>query len=246
MTFDCYGTLIDWENGLSSALRRVIAAHGAPLPPPTDDDALLETYARHEAAAESGPYLAYRAVLAGSLRAVCAERGLRVTEADAEAFAESVREWPPFADSRRALERLAGRFRLAAITNCDDDLFAASSALLGDPFEWAITAQMARSYKPSLNNFELALSVIGVPIEQVVHVAQSLYHDHVPAARIGLRTIWVNRRAGRRGSGATPPLAAESAARPVLVVQDLATFADIALGGAVWRRPGGSHRASGR
>jgi 2-haloacid dehalogenase len=157
--------------------------------------------------------------------AVCAERGLTPTARQAEEFAGSVADWPAFADSAAALARLRRRFRLGVITNCDDDLFAASNRRLGEPFEWVITAEQARAYKPSARNFELALERIGRPRTALLHVAQSLFHDHVPAQALGLATAWIDRRHDRAGFGATPA----ASAMPSLTAPDMATFADMAL-----------------
>jgi 2-haloacid dehalogenase len=220
LTFDCYGTLIDWEAGLLAAIRPILAAHGVTV---TDDD-LLERYARHESALEAGPYQSYRAVLAGSLGGVAEELGVEVTAEELAAFSESVADWPPFEDSIDGLRRLAGRYRLGVITNCDEDLFAASAQRLETTFEWVVTAEQAQDYKPSIAPFILALRTIDVPKEQVLHVAQSLYHDHVPAKELGMTTVWVNRRHDRTGSGATPP----ADATPDLEVPDLATLAELA------------------
>jgi 2-haloacid dehalogenase len=224
LTFDCYGTLIDWEAGIAAGVRRVLEPRGVAV----DEEDLLERYARHEAAAEAGPYVPYRAVLARALRGVCAELEVEPTEAEAAAFGGSVGEWPAFPDSPAALARLARRYRLAAITNCDDDLFAASSRRLGVAFEWVITAQQAGAYKPSERPFAVAFERIGVPRDRILHVAQSLFHDHVPAKRLGLATAWIDRRHGRPGSGATPP----ASATPDLVAPDMATFARLAAGRA--------------
>jgi 2-haloacid dehalogenase len=188
------------------------------------DDELLERYARHEAVLESGPYQSYRGVLAGSLGGVADELGIEVTSEELAAFGESVRTWPAFADSTDALQRLAGRYRLGVITNCDEDLFATSAARLGMAFDWVITAEQVQDYKPNIAPFVMALKVIDVPKERVLHVAQSLYHDHVPAKELGMTTAWVNRRHDRPGSGATPP----AEATPDLEVPDLATLADLA------------------
>ena len=220
LTFDTYGTLIDWETGLSHAFGRVLAAHDLVVA----DDVVLERFAVHETAAEAGPYRRYRDVLAAALRGVCGELGTEPTAAEADAFAGSVADWPPFPDSAAALARLRERFRLGVITNCDDDLFAASSRRLGVAFDWIVTAEQARSYKPSERNFELALERIGLPRDRVLHVAQSLFHDHVPARRLGLSTVWIDRRRDRSGHGATPP----AEARPSATFADLATFADAA------------------
>jgi 2-haloacid dehalogenase len=135
-----------------------------------------------------------------------------------------VGEWPAFPDTSEALQALKKRFKLGIISNIDDDLFAASNQHLGVTFDWVITAQQVRGYKPSTRNFQVAFDRIGLPGQQLVHVAQSLFHDHVPAKSLGLDTVWVNRRAGKPGSGATPP----ATAQPDLEVPDLQTFAAIA------------------
>ena len=201
ITFDCYGTLIDWETGILAGLRGSLTGLA---PVPSDDD-LLERYSRAEATLEAGPYRTYRDVLAGSLRAVCTEYGVAADGEAAAAFGGSVGDWPAFPDSAAALARLKTRFRLGVLTNCDEDLFAASNRRLGVAFDWVITAQSIGSYKPNPRNFTVALDRLGVPPERILHVAQSLFHDHVPAQRLGLRTVWIDRRHDRPGSGATPP-----------------------------------------
>jgi 2-haloacid dehalogenase len=218
LTFDCYGTLIDWEAGLLSAIQPILAAHDVTV---TDDD-VLERYARHESGLEAGPYQSYRGVLAGSLGGVAEELGAEVTAEELAGFSESVADWPPFEDSTDALRRLANRYRLGVITNCDDDLFAASARRLEVNFEWVVTAEQAQDYKPSIAPFVLALRALDVPKERVLHVAQSLYHDHAPAKELGMTTVWVNRRHDRPGSGATPP----ADATPDLEVPDLATLTE--------------------
>jgi 2-haloacid dehalogenase len=218
LTFDCYGTLIDWETGILDALR--------PFAPNVDDEALLEAFGRHESEIEAGPYERYADVLAGCLRALGVEFGFQTTTAEQVAFGQSVKDWPAFADSPDALARLKERFRLGVITNCDDDLFAASNAKLGVEFDWVITAEQARGYKPRTENFEFAFERIDVPRERILHVAQSLFHDHVPAKALGMTSVWIDRRQGRPGGGATPP----ADARPDLTVPTLEAFADLAAG----------------
>ncbi len=132
LTFDCYGTLIDWEAGILDALRPPLAAHGIEAA----DGALLESFARHEAAVEAGPYRPYREVLAEVLAAMLAELGGEATTDERQAFGNSVKAWPAFPDSVPALARLHERFKLGVITNCDDDLFAASEEKLGLEFDW--------------------------------------------------------------------------------------------------------------
>jgi 2-haloacid dehalogenase len=221
LTFDCYGTLVDWETGIATALRRAL-----PELPDMRDDELLEEYARHEAAAEQPPYRPYRDVLGKCLLGMATERGLDVTDDVLDGFMGSVPEWPAFPDSAEALRRLQQRFRLGVITNCDDDLFAGSARQLGVEFDWVVTAQQARSYKPSLRPFLTAFGVIGVPRERILHVAQSLYHDHVPAAALDLTTIWIDRRHDKPGFGATPP----AAASPAAAFPSMRAFADGATG----------------
>jgi 2-haloacid dehalogenase len=224
LTFDCYGTLIDWEAGISTALLAMLAAHGVQA---TAED-LLATYAGHEAELEAGPYRSYRDVLGLAMGAVGRDYGIEPTADEMAAFGGSVGDWPAFPDSADALRRLHERFRLGVITNCDDDLFEASSRRLGVTFDWVVTAQQARRYKPNPRGFELAFERIGLPTSRILHVAQSLFHDHVTAKRLGLATVWVNRRHGRAGAGATPP----ANANPDLVVPDMATLADVARAGS--------------
>jgi 2-haloacid dehalogenase len=228
LTFDCYGTLIDWERGLLAALRPVLKAHGAEA----GDDQLLEAFARREAALEAGDYHRYRDILAEALRGLAADFGFVPTDEEASAFGDSVKDWPAFDDSSASLKRLTGTFKLGVITNCDDDLFAHSARRLGIDFDWVVTAEQARSYKPSLHNFEVAFERIGLPKERILHVAQSLHHDHVPAKRLGMTTVWIDRRHDREGFGATP----EAEAAPDLAVPDMQSFADLATGAAAGSR----------
>jgi len=200
LTFDCYGTLIDWETGILTGLRSALAPHGIERP----DDELLEAFAVLEATAEAGPYLRYREILGRCLREIGTRYGVSVGDAAVAGFGGSVVDWPAFADSAAALARLHTRFRLGVLTNCDDDLFAGSAARLGIDFDWVVTAQQVRSYKPDRRNFHAAFERVGIPRERILHVAQSLFHDHVPARELGLATVWIDRRSGRPGSGATP------------------------------------------
>jgi 2-haloacid dehalogenase len=199
----------------------VLDAHGATA----GDEELLSRYARFEAAAAAGPYMRYRDVLAAGLRGVAGELGFEPTAAEVEAFSGSVADWPAFPDSAGALRTLKRRYRLGVITNCDDDLFAASNERLGVEFDWIVTAEQVGAYKPSERNFEVAFERLGLPRERILHVAQSLFHDHVTAKRLGLATVWIDRRGGRKGSGATP--VAEAA--PDATFPDMAAFAAAAV-----------------
>jgi 2-haloacid dehalogenase len=217
LTFDCYGTLIDWEAGILAALRPMLRR----AQPEPEAEAVLERYAAIEAHLEADAYRPYREILSTAAREVGAAYGVQVSDAEATTFGGSVADWPAFADSQAALQRLATRFRLGVITNCDDDLFAASNRRLGVSFDWVVTAQQARSYKPSAHNFEVAFERIGLPRQRILHVAQSLFHDHVTAKALGLSTVWIDRRRDRPGSGATPP----AAATPDATYPDMASFA---------------------
>ncbi len=217
LTFDCYGTLIDWESGIWDALRPVLGAHGRSL----GQEQALELYGRFESEVEGGEYPAYREVLGLALDKIGQQLGFTPAQAERAAFAASVQDWPAFPDSPRSLQALHARYKLAIISNIDDDLFAFSEHKLGVKFDWVITARQARSYKPSLNNFRLAFERIGRPPAKILHVAQSLYHDIVPAKSLGLANVWVNRRHGKAGSGATPP----AQAQPDLEIPDLQSLA---------------------
>jgi 2-haloacid dehalogenase len=220
LTFDCYGTLIDWEAGILAAIRGPLAAHGVEA---ADED-VLTAFARHEAEVEAGPYRRYREVLGEVLGAMVGHFGGEASPDERAAFGASVADWPAFPDSAAALSRLHERYKLGVITNCDDDLFAASQARLGVTFDYLVTAQQAKRYKPNPRGFELMFERVGLPPARILHVAQSLFHDHVPAKRLGLSTVWVDRRGARPGSGATPP----AAATPDLTVPDMATLAALA------------------
>ena len=197
------------------------------------EDELLELYARHEAELEAGPYLhlprGARRVAPRRLRPASASS---VSDEETAAFAAAVGDWPAFPDTAAALRHLHERFRLGVITNCDRDLFARSNRRLGVTFDWVVTAEDAGAYKPSLAPFELAFATLDVPRERILHVAQSLFHDHVPAKELGLTTVWVDRRHDREGFGATP----EAVAEPDLIVPDMVSLA------AAGRRRGSSDK----
>jgi 2-haloacid dehalogenase len=213
LTFDCYGTLINWEQGILSALRPLLATHNRPLP----DDDLLERFATLESAAEAGAYRPYTAVLSHVVEGLGTQLHFTPTRDECNSLAASVAHWPPFGDTVEALQALQKRYKLAIVSNIDDDLFAHSARHLQVPFDWVITAQQAQSYKPAPRHFTLALQRIGRPKAQILHVAQSLYHDIAPASQLGFATVWVNRRHGQQSAGATPP----AHATPDLEVPDL-------------------------
>jgi 2-haloacid dehalogenase len=222
LTFDCYGTLIDWEAGILAALR------SSPVLATLDGEALLDEYANAEAALEAGEYRLYRDVAGEAMAAVARAHGGAPSSDDIALFGGSVADWPAFSDSHDALVRLKRRFRLGVLTNCDDDLFAASNARLGIDFDWIVTAQQVGAYKPDERNFAALtarLAADGVEKARILHVAQSLFHDHAPAQRLGFRSVWIDRRHDRPGGGATPP----ADARPDATFNSMAAFAAAAV-----------------
>ena len=225
LTFDCYGTLIDWEAGLLAAFRTVVPVDRAA------DEALLEAYAAEEASMEAGPYRRYREIAGSCIARAAQDHGTDVGPEDEDRLGGTVADWPAFPDSHDALERLKRRYRLGVLTNCDDDLFTASNARLGVEFDWVVTAQQVGSYKPDERNFAALtarLAEDGVPRSRILHVAQSFFHDHEPAQRLGFRTVWIDRRHNRPGGGATP--AAD--ARPDATFPSMAAFAEAAVSNA--------------
>jgi 2-haloacid dehalogenase len=219
LTFDCYGTLIDWEAGIWQALQPALAAHQITIA----KDPGLELYGELESDAEHGEYHDYKTVLRMVLEEMGSRLGFTPTPVELERFSESVRDWPAFADSASALQALKKKYRLGIISNIDDDLFAFSARRLQVQFDWVITAQQAQSYKPSVNNFYLAFERLSLPKEKILHVAQSLFHDIAPAKSLGLATVWVNRRHAQGGFGATPP----AQAQPDLEVPNLQFLAKL-------------------
>jgi 2-haloacid dehalogenase len=204
LSFDCYGTLIDWETGLLAVLVPWARARSLEL----TGEELLTAYAQVEAAVEAEhPAGAYPDVLARAMRLLGGNLGAEVTGEDAARLARSVPDWPAFPDSHDALAALGRRFKLIILSNVDRASFAGSNARLGVEFTSIITAQDVGSYKPSPRNFEALAGEaarLGIRPGGLLHVAQSLFHDHVPAQRAGLPTVWIHRRHDRGGWGATP------------------------------------------
>jgi 2-haloacid dehalogenase len=219
LTFDCYGTLIDWEAGIFSALRPVLAAHGKTIA----DSELLRLYSELESEAQSGDFRPYREVLQSVVRGLGERLGFTPTESQARSLPDSVSKWQPFPDTVEALTRLKTRYQLAVVSNVDDELFAPTARRLKVPFDYVITAQQARAYKPSLQMFKLAQQRTGATTGQWLHVAQSVYHDVIPARSLGIATVWVNRPSSRPGAGAAKAVAGQ----PDLEVPDLKTLAEL-------------------
>jgi 2-haloalkanoic acid dehalogenase type II len=201
LSFDCYGTLIDWESGILAALQPLAERSGI------GGDQLLEAYAPIEhAVEEEQPGLAYSQLLREVHRRLSVELGVEPDEAEAAAFGASVGDWPAFPDSAEALAYLKRHFRLYILSNVDRQSFAGSQRRLGVEFDGVFTAEEIGSYKPDLRNFEFLLSRLGeegIPKGKLLHTAQSLFHDHAPANRMGIASAWIDRRSGKSGSGAT-------------------------------------------
>lgn len=221
LTFDCYGTLVDWESGILSVLGPLCTSHGVKL----DDVHILTQYAELEARFEKGEYRTYREILAGIVRGFGRKFGFRPTPEQEESLARSLAGWEPFEDTVESLRALGRSYDLVVVSNVDDDLFEATRPKLGVDLHAVITAQQARAYKPSKRVFEQALLALGCPASRVLHVAQSMYHDINIAHSLGIRTVWVNRGATRKGRGATLPAAGQAD----MVVPDLRSLTAILL-----------------
>jgi len=221
LTFDCYGTLIDWETGIFAALGPVLHDHGKAL----SNADLLALYGEFEAAAEAGSYRSYREVLASVMKSFGEHLGFTPTSIETQALASSLPHWPPWPDTVAALRRLQERYRLAIISNIDDDLFAKTRKLLEVDFAHVITAQQAACYKPGLAIFRRALAEIAIPASRILHIGQSIYHDVRPAQALGLSTVWINRPSPRKNVGAVR----QAKGTPDLELVDMKSLADALL-----------------
>lgn len=226
LVFDCYGTLIDWERGIVDELRPWADEHGLEV----TDEELLEAFADAEAASErENPETPYPEILEDVFRRLTDRWSVPFRREAARNFGRSVGRWPAFPDSPEALQYLQRHYHLVILSNVDHASFARSEEKLGISFDRVITAEDIGSYKPDPANFRYALDdlkrTLGVAPSRILHTAQSLFHDIVPAKRAGLRTMWVNRRKGREGWGATPPPQGE--AEPDVEVSSLAEFVEL-------------------
>lgn len=221
ISFDCYGTLIDWETGILAAIRPILLAHRAEL----SDSEILRAYSELELEAESGEYRPYREVLSSVVCGFGLRLGFRATREEQQSLPDSLGRWAPFPDTVASLRRLKAKYQLAVISNVDDDLFSETARRLEIDFDHVITAAQARAYKPALQVFQLAEDRIGVGREQWLHAAQSIYHDVIPATALGVTTVWVNRASVRPG-GAAKYASAEPDAE-VATVQQLADLAAV-------------------
>ena len=231
LSFDCYGTLIDWEAGIGTVLRDWADRRGLDL---TTED-LLVAYADQEADAERDhPTDPYPSILSRAMRGLGKALDTEVSDDDAHALATSVPDWPAFPDSADALRRLSEHFKLIILSNIDNASFAASNDKLGVTFDAILTAEDIGSYKPSVANFDALdhhVDTMGITRDKLLHVAQSLFHDHVPAKSRGMSTVWINRRHADPGWGATPDPGAN--VTPDWTFTSMAEFADAVESGRV-------------
>lgn len=226
ISFDCYGTLIDWESGILAYLRPLLQRKNRHV----SDSETLDRYSEFEPR-EQETYKPYRDVLARVVRDFGAQFNFEVGAEEAAGLAQSIRNWRPFPDTVPALQRLKSRYKLAILSNIDDDLFAFTAPKLGVELDLVVTAEQVQSYKPSLRNFETLLQHLPVDKHRLLHAAESLYHDMVPAHTLGIRTAWVNRRQGK--TSAATKLAA---AHPDIEVPTVGALADLLFGSSGGRR----------
>ena len=217
VSFDCYGTLVDWETGISSAVSKALESHGVRK----TTAEILELFADVEPVVQnSGAFKGYRIALREVMGMIGERLGIQLADAEIDCLSSSLPHWPVFPDAGPALLTLQTRYKLAIISNVDDDLFDGSARALGVEFDAVITSQQANAYKPNSRSFELAEAAMGVGKERWLHVGESLYHDIEPANRLGIRSVWVSR--ADRGGGTRP-----TDAKPDLTVADLAALAEI-------------------
>ncbi len=203
LTFDCYGTLIDWESGMIEGLK--------PLTSQMDEtfsrDEILEVHARHEAAQQAWtPFMRYADILAVVYKRIAEEWGLPVTHEQCVAYGRSIEDWPAFPDSADALRYLKDHYKLIVLSNVDNASFAVSNAKLDVAFDAVFSAEDIGSYKPADRNFDYMLEMLagmGMEKHDILHTAESMFHDHIPARRQGLATCWIYRRHDKTGFGAT-------------------------------------------
>lgn len=203
LTFDCYGTLIDWESGMVEALKPLTGKLGRAL----SRNEILEAHARHESAQQlQTPARLYRDLLAIVYRRLAEEWGIAVSWSECVAYGRSVGNWPAFTDSPGALQYLKRHYKLAILSNTDNESFAGSNVRLQVPFDAIYTAEDVGSYKPADGNFEYMLrnlGALGIRKHEILHVAESMFHDHAPANAHGLANCWIYRRYDQEGFGAT-------------------------------------------
>jgi len=203
LTFDCYGTLIDWESGMVAALQPLVSKVARPL----SRNDMLEAHARHESRQQlQTPGKLYRELLAVVYKRLAEEWNVTVSWEECLAYGRSVRDWPAFPDTAEALRELKQHYQLVILSNVDNESFAFSNARLGVAFDAIYTAEDIGSYKPAAGNFDYMLTSLadrGIAKADILHTAESMFHDHKPANAIGLASCWIYRRHADEGFGAT-------------------------------------------
>ena len=190
LTFDCYGTLIDWEGGICEAFRNAMADSGFDG---VNEARLFQFYEDEEKKVEKESYRPYHEVLTETTLRVAKKVGWNLPMEKAGFLAKTLPSWEPFEDTNPTLVRLSQKCKLGILSNVDEDLLMGTLRHLSVPFDLIVTAEQVRSYKPHRAHFERARDAIG-PVKKWVHIAGSLYHDIEPASRLGIDTIWVNRQ----------------------------------------------------
>lgn len=203
LTFDCYGTLIDWESGIFAGLRSLLER----VKPELTRDQVLEAHARHESSQQKyTPGKRYQDLLPIVYKRLAEEWGVPFTHEECVAYGQSVRDWPAFPDTVEALQYLKKHYKLVILSNVDNETFTYSNARLKVEFDAIITAEDVGAYKPSPRNFEYMLEKLGergISKDKILHTAESLFHDHKPANAFGLASCWIYRRHAKQGFGAT-------------------------------------------
>ncbi len=222
LSFDCYGTLVDWEAGILRDVKaNFVTRTGKPASVLHDDDQILRFFAQGEPAAQAGPYKGYREVLKTTALRISDAGHLKLAEP--EVFAHGIATWPVFPDTQEGLRRLKDRFKLAVVTNADRDIFSGTEPQLGVTFDVVVTSDVVHSYKPARKHFEETIARLGGDPASIVHVASSLFHDIEPAMAMGLRTARIDRRGGRSGGATQRPTTPTTANLTVKSLAELVT-----------------------
>jgi len=190
ITFDCYGTLIDWESGMKNALRNLTKRRNISF----DIESLPERYIEIELEIEKEGYRKYKEVLGLGVRRLFEEKGIMLSSEEEKIFADSINTWPPFNETTEVLRKIKEKYKLAILSNIDEDLIKHSIKLIGVEFDGVITAEQVKSYKPSHGHWKRMMDVFKIPKENVLHVAASYVHDIVPAKELGFQVAWINRK----------------------------------------------------
>jgi 2-haloacid dehalogenase len=222
ISFDCYGTLIDWESGILACFEDLKKRYDIKI----SDIEILKLYANFEADEEHKSFRTYREILVSVLERFANHLSFTLLAEDKYALAESVKKWPPFPDTSLALKELQKKYKLVIISNIDDDLFAYSEALMDIKFDHIFTAQQMKNYKPALANFEYVQNALSLDKAEWLHVAQSLYHDHVPASKLGIKSVWIKRKSKAGDQGVAPQVDY----MPKEKYEDMKSFSEAILG----------------